>query len=128
MFVGNHVIDVCDPHDPATYAAAREISQKFLQQHNGDSQFRVSAIGHCHIDTGMCFAFLCLFYLLFVVCSCWLLCFCCLLASSVPADALFYVVVYMCVSVRVIVYMCTYHCLSIDNLIRALFIYLSVCL
>ena len=30
----------------------REIAARFLGERNGDSQHRIHAIGHCHIDSG----------------------------------------------------------------------------
>ncbi|HEX4086136.1 MAG TPA: alpha-mannosidase [Chthoniobacteraceae bacterium] len=47
----NDALNVLDPQDRATYAAAREKLRDALASRNGGSAHEVSAIGHAHIDT-----------------------------------------------------------------------------
>eukprot|EP00698_Gefionella_okellyi_P018951 TRINITY_DN5750_c0_g1_i1.p1 TRINITY_DN5750_c0_g1~~TRINITY_DN5750_c0_g1_i1.p1 ORF type:complete len:1038 (+),score=216.96 TRINITY_DN5750_c0_g1_i1:115-3228(+) len=51
LFVGNEMVNNCEPADPTTYGKAREIAKRFTQQKNGEGAFSVTAMGHCHIDT-----------------------------------------------------------------------------
>ncbi|XP_031420687.1 alpha-mannosidase 2C1 isoform X2 [Clupea harengus] len=51
LFTANEMVNLCDPANPSTFAAARSLAQKFFKQRNGESQHIVHAMGHCHIDS-----------------------------------------------------------------------------
>lgn len=51
IFTADLVGKLCDPDDPATFAAALATLDKFFADHRSGSSFTVSAIGHAHIDT-----------------------------------------------------------------------------
>ncbi|KAK9952470.1 hypothetical protein ABG768_018309 [Culter alburnus] len=51
LFTANEMVNLCDPANPASFAAARSLAQKFFAQKNGESQHVVHAMGHCHIDS-----------------------------------------------------------------------------
>ncbi|KAM4675500.1 alpha-mannosidase 2C1 [Discoglossus pictus] len=51
LYVANQMINVCDVTDPSTFSAARNLSSRFFNQKNGDSQHVIHAMGHCHIDS-----------------------------------------------------------------------------
>ncbi|XP_052810872.1 alpha-mannosidase 2C1-like isoform X3 [Mya arenaria] len=51
LYTVNAMINACDVNDPTTFQKCHEISSKFLQQKNGDSQHTTYAMGHAHIDT-----------------------------------------------------------------------------
>ncbi|XP_050955778.1 alpha-mannosidase 2C1 isoform X1 [Labeo rohita] len=51
LFTANEMVNLCDPANPSSFAAARSLAQKFFGQKNGDSQHVVHAMGHCHIDS-----------------------------------------------------------------------------
>ncbi len=45
-------MNVFQLEDRSTWSLGRQLAAKFLSQKNGESQHNISAIGHCHIDTG----------------------------------------------------------------------------
>jgi alpha-mannosidase len=47
----NEAVNILDPADPATYAAARETLREVLAKRNGGTAHQISAVGHAHIDT-----------------------------------------------------------------------------
>jgi alpha-mannosidase len=47
----NDALNLLDPADAATYAAARAALRDVLAKRNGDSVHQISATGHAHIDT-----------------------------------------------------------------------------
>ncbi|KAI5100513.1 alpha-mannosidase 2C1 isoform X2, partial [Silurus meridionalis] len=51
LFTANEMVNLCDPANPSSFAAARNLAQTFFNQKNGQSQHIVHAMGHCHIDT-----------------------------------------------------------------------------
>ncbi|KAI1904444.1 hypothetical protein AGOR_G00005710 [Albula goreensis] len=51
LFTVNEMVNLCDPSDPTSFAAAHSLAQKFFSQRNGQSQHTVHAMGHCHIDS-----------------------------------------------------------------------------
>uniref|UniRef100_A0A672RCS4 Alpha-mannosidase 2C1 n=1 Tax=Sinocyclocheilus grahami TaxID=75366 RepID=A0A672RCS4_SINGR len=51
LFTANEMVNLCDPANPSSFAAARSLAQKFFAQKNGESQHVVHAMGHCHIDS-----------------------------------------------------------------------------
>ncbi|XP_064169237.1 alpha-mannosidase 2C1 [Anguilla rostrata] len=51
LFTVNEMVNLCDPADPSSFAAAHALAQKFFSQKNGQSQHTVHAMGHCHIDS-----------------------------------------------------------------------------
>ncbi|XP_051739378.1 alpha-mannosidase 2C1 isoform X2 [Ctenopharyngodon idella] len=51
LFTANEMVNLCDPANPSSFAAARNLAQKFFAQKNGESQHVVHAMGHCHIDS-----------------------------------------------------------------------------
>ncbi|XP_073687876.1 alpha-mannosidase 2C1 isoform X2 [Garra rufa] len=51
LFTANEMVNLCDPANPSSFAAARSLAQKFFDQKNGESQHVVHAMGHCHIDS-----------------------------------------------------------------------------
>uniref|UniRef100_A0A8C2IWH1 Alpha-mannosidase 2C1 n=1 Tax=Cyprinus carpio TaxID=7962 RepID=A0A8C2IWH1_CYPCA len=51
LFTANEMVNLCDPADPSSFAAARSLAHKFFAQKNGESQHVVHAMGHCHIDS-----------------------------------------------------------------------------
>ncbi len=51
IFAGQEIAKVCDPADPATYAAAIAAANAFFEENRASSRFTLSAIGHAHIDT-----------------------------------------------------------------------------
>ncbi|KAL2093236.1 hypothetical protein ACEWY4_010548 [Coilia grayii] len=51
LFTANEMVNLCDPANPSTFPAARNLAQKFFSQRNGESQHVVHAMGHCHIDS-----------------------------------------------------------------------------
>lgn len=51
LYVANQIVNTYRFEDPSTIQASRQIAANFLAQKNGDSQFQLFAIGHCHIDT-----------------------------------------------------------------------------
>lgn len=51
LFTANEMVNLCDPANPGSFAAARSLAQKFFAQKNGESQHVVHAMGHCHIDS-----------------------------------------------------------------------------
>ncbi len=52
LFTANEMVNLCDPANPSSFAAARSLAQKFFAQKNGESQHVAHAMGHCHIDSG----------------------------------------------------------------------------
>lgn len=52
LYTANQMVNICDPAQPETYAAAKALASKFFGQHGGESQHTIHAMGHCHIDTG----------------------------------------------------------------------------
>uniref|UniRef100_A0A671NGH4 alpha-mannosidase n=1 Tax=Sinocyclocheilus anshuiensis TaxID=1608454 RepID=A0A671NGH4_9TELE len=51
LFTANEMVNLCDPANPSSFAAAQSLAQKFFAQKNGESQHVVHAMGHCHIDS-----------------------------------------------------------------------------
>jgi alpha-mannosidase len=51
LFVANAMVNLIDPEQRSTWPAARQLAAHFLAAHNGDSQHRITAVGHAHIDT-----------------------------------------------------------------------------
>uniref|UniRef100_A0AAY4DIJ6 alpha-mannosidase n=1 Tax=Denticeps clupeoides TaxID=299321 RepID=A0AAY4DIJ6_9TELE len=51
LFTANEMVNLCDPSNPGSFSAARDLAQKFFSQRNGESQHVVHAIAHCHIDS-----------------------------------------------------------------------------
>lgn len=51
LYTANQMVNLCNPSDPSTYAAAHKLASDFFSQKNGDSQHVIHAMGHCHIDT-----------------------------------------------------------------------------
>ncbi|KTG45452.1 hypothetical protein cypCar_00008256 [Cyprinus carpio] len=51
LFTANEMVNLCDPADPSSFAAARSLAHKFFAQKNGESQHVVHAMGHCHTDS-----------------------------------------------------------------------------
>lgn len=49
--VANAMCNACDPNDPSTFAAAREIAAEFLNQKAGEGSLKLAAIGNGHLDT-----------------------------------------------------------------------------
>ena len=45
-------MNVFELNDRTTWSKGKEIAQQFFKQTNGESQHIISAVGHCHIDTG----------------------------------------------------------------------------
>ncbi|GIY33126.1 hypothetical protein CEXT_516431 [Caerostris extrusa] len=52
LYTANEMINIIQKADFSreSYTSARELSSKFLSQHNGESQHKIIAIGNCHID------------------------------------------------------------------------------
>ncbi|KAI2648278.1 Alpha-mannosidase 2C1 [Labeo rohita] len=44
LFTANEMVNLCDPANPSSFAAARSLAQKFFGQKNGDSQHVVHAM------------------------------------------------------------------------------------
>eukprot|EP00007_Cunea_sp_BSH-02190019_P001302 CAMPEP_0174241680 /NCGR_PEP_ID=MMETSP0417-20130205/24362_1 /TAXON_ID=242541 /ORGANISM="Mayorella sp, Strain BSH-02190019" /LENGTH=1107 /DNA_ID=CAMNT_0015320955 /DNA_START=179 /DNA_END=3499 /DNA_ORIENTATION=+ len=51
LFTANQVANVLWTDDDSTLYQARQLTAAFFAKRNGEAQFEVSAIGHCHIDT-----------------------------------------------------------------------------
>lgn len=51
LFTVNQMVNLCNPSDPSTFSRARALASTFFNQHNGQSQHTVHAMGHCHIDS-----------------------------------------------------------------------------
>lgn len=51
LFTVNEMVNICEPSDPSTFPRARGLASAFFNQHNGQSQHTVHAMGHCHIDS-----------------------------------------------------------------------------
>lgn len=51
LFTVNEMVNLCDPSDRSTYPKTHSLAQAFFNQHNGQSQHTVHAMGHCHIDS-----------------------------------------------------------------------------
>ena len=51
VFAANRMVNTIRWDDLTSYAFAQEIAAEFLAQANGESQHRVSVLGHAHIDT-----------------------------------------------------------------------------
>ncbi|XP_070189226.1 alpha-mannosidase 2C1-like isoform X1 [Littorina saxatilis] len=51
LYAANDFVNACDVQDKKTYKRAKEISEKFFSQRNGDTQHTIHAVGHSHIDT-----------------------------------------------------------------------------
>ncbi|EAL63688.1 hypothetical protein DDB_G0287577 [Dictyostelium discoideum AX4] len=51
IWVANDIINQCNVNDSRTFSKCIELAKKeFFSQHNSESQTRVWAVGHCHID------------------------------------------------------------------------------
>lgn len=57
LYFGNLICNTFDKNDRLSWAKCREIANNYLKQTNGTAQHKVTAIGHCHIDTGNLRAF-----------------------------------------------------------------------
>ncbi|KXS11926.1 glycoside hydrolase family 38 protein [Gonapodya prolifera JEL478] len=51
LVVANDIVNTFRHDDLSTIAPCRALASRFLSAHNGDATHRVTAIGHCHIDT-----------------------------------------------------------------------------
>jgi alpha-mannosidase len=51
LFTANQLANALWTDDDSTLGEARALARTFFAQRNGEAQFEVSAIGHCHIDT-----------------------------------------------------------------------------
>ncbi|XP_075993503.1 alpha-mannosidase 2C1 [Genypterus blacodes] len=51
LYTVNEMVNICDPSDPSSFPKAHTLAHKFFNQHNGQSQHTVHAMGHCHLDT-----------------------------------------------------------------------------
>lgn len=51
LYTVNRMMNACAADQPETYAAARQISKKFLSERNGDSAHTIHALGNAHIDS-----------------------------------------------------------------------------
>eukprot|EP00163_Fabomonas_tropica_P010717 TRINITY_DN2096_c0_g2_i3.p1 TRINITY_DN2096_c0_g2~~TRINITY_DN2096_c0_g2_i3.p1 ORF type:complete len:143 (+),score=34.18 TRINITY_DN2096_c0_g2_i3:78-506(+) len=49
----NHMLNVFHLEDEKTWQEVRDIAGRFLSQRNGERAHNITALGHCHIDTGM---------------------------------------------------------------------------
>eukprot|EP01080_Neovahlkampfia_damariscottae_P006740 gene6740-10905_t len=50
MFTCNEMINQIDTSDPESWKNAKKLSSDFFNEKNGDSQHKIIAVGHCHID------------------------------------------------------------------------------
>ncbi|XP_006888438.1 PREDICTED: alpha-mannosidase 2C1 [Elephantulus edwardii] len=57
LYTANQMVNVCDPAQPETFAAAHALASRFFGQRGGESQHTIHAIGHCHIDTAWLWPF-----------------------------------------------------------------------
>ncbi|XP_060596944.1 alpha-mannosidase 2C1-like isoform X1 [Ruditapes philippinarum] len=51
LYTVNEMLNACDVNDTDSYSRCHEIANRFLRQKNGDSQHKMYAMGHAHIDT-----------------------------------------------------------------------------
>ncbi|KAM4618384.1 alpha-mannosidase 2C1 [Polymixia lowei] len=51
LFTVNEMVNLCDPANPSSFTKAHSLAHKFFNQHNGQSQHTIHAMGHCHIDS-----------------------------------------------------------------------------
>ncbi|XP_071941386.1 alpha-mannosidase 2C1-like [Antedon mediterranea] len=51
LYTANEMVNLSCSHESTGYSKARSLSSEFFNQHNGDSQLTVHAMGHAHIDT-----------------------------------------------------------------------------
>ncbi|XP_068131706.1 alpha-mannosidase 2C1 [Hyperolius riggenbachi] len=51
LYVANQMVNLCDVNDFASFAAVHKLAAAFFSQKNGDSQYTIHAMGHCHIDS-----------------------------------------------------------------------------
>lgn len=51
MRLTNQLCNIIDPKDNSSFSEARKLIYEFLHLKNGESQHKITAIGHCHIDT-----------------------------------------------------------------------------
>jgi alpha-mannosidase len=55
LYIGNLITNQFDPKNKSSWKKCRDIASQFLSQTNGSSQHKLTAVGHCHIDTGNAF-------------------------------------------------------------------------
>lgn len=51
LYIANNIVNVFKPGDNKTVIEGRKIAQEFLKNKNGSTQHKLTAVGHCHIDT-----------------------------------------------------------------------------
>ncbi|CAI2163478.1 3771_t:CDS:10 [Funneliformis geosporum] len=51
LYIANNIINVFRPGDNKSILECRKMAQEFLKNKNGSTQHKLTAVGHCHIDT-----------------------------------------------------------------------------
>ncbi|GBC03648.1 hypothetical protein RclHR1_05230010 [Rhizophagus clarus] len=57
LYIANNIVNVFRPGDNKTILEGRKIAQEFLKNKNGSTQHKLTAVGHCHIDTAWLWPF-----------------------------------------------------------------------
>ncbi|PKY21567.1 hypothetical protein RhiirB3_409571 [Rhizophagus irregularis] len=57
LYIANNIVNVFKPGDNKTVIEGRKIAQEFLKNKNGSTQHKLTAVGHCHIDTAWLWPF-----------------------------------------------------------------------
>ena len=51
LYIANNIVNVFQRGDNESIIEGRRVAKEFLKNKNGSTQHRLTAVGHCHIDT-----------------------------------------------------------------------------
>ncbi|CAG8529788.1 12341_t:CDS:10 [Funneliformis caledonium] len=57
LYVANNIINIFQPGDDKSILEGRKVAKEFLKNKNGSTQHKLTAVGHCHIDTAWLWPF-----------------------------------------------------------------------